>query len=68
MASLKDKTHDERHEAMKAKRAELQTWATDNNIPAQYLRFAFGHGGKGHGMGPRELGDKNSEVMPPAAL
>lgn len=44
--SLKDKTPEQRREAMKAKRAELEQWAKDNNIPEQYV---MGHGGMKQG-------------------
>jgi hypothetical protein len=46
--SLKDKTPKERHEAMKTKMDELKQWATQNNIPQEYL--PHGHGMRG---GPR---------------
>ena len=41
--SLKDKTPQERRDAIKAARDALQQWATDNNIPSEYLKFG-GHG------------------------
>jgi hypothetical protein len=50
--SMKDKTHEERKAAMDAKRAELEQWATDNNIPKEYLRYVVGHGGHRKGHGP----------------
>lgn len=53
MDSLKDKTEDERHEAMKTKMDELKQWATDNNIPKGYM--PMGHGMRG-GPGPRGEG------------
>lgn len=45
MESLKDKTRDQRHQAMEAKRNELKKWATENNIPEEYI------GPAGHGRG-----------------
>jgi hypothetical protein len=54
--AMKDKTEAERKTAMETKRTELDTWATQNNIPDEYLRYVMGggHGGPGgHGGGPR---------------
>jgi hypothetical protein len=48
MDSLADKTQMERRTAMDAKKVELDKWATDNNIPMQYMHFM---GGREHGMG-----------------
>jgi hypothetical protein len=48
--AMQDKTPAERKAAMDAKRAELEQWAKDNNIPTEYLRFLggpHGHGGPG---------------------
>lgn len=42
MDSQKDKTKQERHEAMRTKRAELQQWAKDNNIPDKFNHFMYG--------------------------
>ena len=50
--SMKDKTGDERHAAMKTARDELKKWAEDNNIPMEYLRLG-GHRG-GPAMGTKE--------------
>lgn len=51
MESLKDKTMEERREAMKTKMDELKQWAEDNNIPLQYLHLGMkGPHGK---FGPR---------------
>jgi hypothetical protein len=47
--AMKDKTHDERHAAMEAKRTELEQWAKDNNIPLEYLHVIHKHGGPGRG-------------------
>ena len=48
--SLEGKTEAERQTAMKEGMTSLQKWATDNNIPKEYLRF-----GMGKGPGPREF-------------
>jgi outer membrane murein-binding lipoprotein Lpp len=45
-ANLSTMTKQERQDAIKAQMDALKQWATDNNIPLQYLRFA---GGMGHG-------------------
>lgn len=49
--SMKDLTRDERKALMESKRAELEAWAKENNIPTDYLRL---FGGRGHGgpVGP----------------
>ncbi len=47
MDSLKDKTPEERHAAMKTKHDELIQWAKDNNIPEQYVVRPGGHRGGG---------------------
>lgn len=56
--SLKDKTPQERHEALKDKRDELRQWAKDNNIPLRYLMPLGGpHPDRGHdgpGDGPMD--------------
>jgi Tfp pilus assembly protein PilV len=46
--SFKDMSSEERREAMEKRREELETWAEENDIPEDYLPFAFG---KGHGPG-----------------
>jgi hypothetical protein len=46
--SLEDKTEAERQAIMKKEMSSLQKWATDNNIPKEYLMF-----GKDKGPGPR---------------
>lgn len=53
--SMKDKTQAERKADMEAKRAELEKWASDNNIPTEYLRMGMmgGHGGPGGPGGDR---------------
>lgn len=37
-----------RQEEMKAKQETLKQWATDNNIPIEYIQFGFGMQGKGN--------------------
>lgn len=50
MDSLKDKTSDERDAAMKQKMDEVKAWASDNNIPTQYLHpMGAGRGPGGPG-------------------
>ena len=54
-SEMSGKTHDEMKATMDEKRAELEQWATDNNIDMDYLRYVVrghhGHGGLGsHGM------------------
>lgn len=55
-AAMEGKTETERHAAMDAERTALQKWATDNNIPMEYLRFGIGKGPKGHGGPGRAFG------------
>lgn len=50
MDSLKGKTRQEHRTAMDTKRDELKKWATDNNIPEQYVLMG-GH--EGRGIGPK---------------
>lgn len=65
--TMKDETAAERKAAMEAKRAELEKWASDNNISLEYLRMGMGHhghgghGGPGMGMGgPRDNAQNNN--------
>jgi hypothetical protein len=52
--SLKDKSEDERKEAIKANRDELKKWAEDNKIPLRFMLGGFGgHHGDGPGMPPK---------------
>ena len=55
MDSMKDKTPAERETAMKSQRDALKKWATDNNIPPQFL-MPFGDHGRGRGFGPMDGG------------
>lgn len=62
MESLKDKTPAEREAAMKTQKDALKTWATQNNIPEQYI-MGFGPGGRGkHGM-PKFSGEHNPNLF-----
>lgn len=49
--AMKDKTDAERKATMDAKKAELEKWAKDNNVPIEYLGPGGGHGPRGHGPG-----------------
>lgn len=59
--SLQGKTQAEIKTAMEKHREEMQQWATDNNIPMQYMQFGKGPGehggprGEGQGFGPHGL-------------
>lgn len=55
--SLKDKTEDERHTAMKTKMDEFKQWLKDNNISEDLVRLGGPHG---HG-GPRGEGGMPSQ-------
>jgi hypothetical protein len=56
-ASTGDKTGAERKAEMDTKRAEIEKWATDNNIPVEYLHPGGGHGGPHGPGGPGERGE-----------
>lgn len=60
--SDQSKSRDEMKSAMDTKRTELEAWAKEQGIDTQYLRFVFGHGGRGHG-GPDGMrdGDKQQD-------
>lgn len=49
--SLKGKTPEEMKTAMKAQMESLQQWATDNNIPKEFMFFGKMKMGPGHGRG-----------------
>ncbi|HYH75482.1 MAG TPA: hypothetical protein VD735_06005 [Candidatus Saccharimonadales bacterium] len=57
--SMQDLTAEERKAAMEAERTALQTWADENDIPNEYLRYVMGGGGHGGPDGP-------GRGMPPA--
>lgn len=48
IGTMKDKTPAERKAAIDAKKAEIEQWAKDNNIPTEYLRI---FAPRGHGLG-----------------
>ncbi len=48
--SMQGKTDAERKAIMESHRAEVETWATENNIDTKYLFGGFGHH-RGNGMG-----------------
>lgn len=50
MDSLQGKTPSERQTAMKTQMDSLKQWATQNNIPQQFMMLGMGHG-RGHHMG-----------------
>jgi 3-hydroxyacyl-CoA dehydrogenase len=54
---LKDMTHEERHEHMQQKHAELKAWAEENDIPEEYLPDAVVKRRIGGGMGKPVLID-----------
>lgn len=51
MESMKNKTDAERKAAMKTFKTNIETWATANNIPKEFIMMGGmkGMGGKGHG-------------------
>lgn len=57
--SLQGKTQAEIKTAMEAQKKALDKWITDNNIPAQYLRFLGGPGGHGGRGGHKPMGGKS---------
>lgn len=68
--AMKDKTPQERRDAMKTKMDEITQWEKDNNIPAGYLHPGgpgMGHGpGRGKGMmhGGPDGNDPAPDVSP----
>lgn len=57
---FQNKTETERRAFMKEHLDSLKQWATDNNIPIEYMKPGFGHGhhgGPGRGFGPDENND-----------
>lgn len=50
--TMKDKTDAERKAARDAEKTALETWAKDNGIDTQYLKYVIGHGGPGGKGGP----------------
>ena len=62
MDSLKDKTVAERQTAMKTEMDSLKQWATENNIPQQFLMFAGPYRFEGHGHGRFGFGMMHSSA------
>ncbi|MBP9826996.1 hypothetical protein KBC99_00785 [Candidatus Saccharibacteria bacterium] len=58
--SLRDKSPAERKEAMKSKKAELETWAKANAIPEKYV-MPLGGKGMGRMHGPGDMHDAPAE-------
>lgn len=57
--AFKNLSNEERKTQMETRRAELEAWATENEIDLQYL---MPKGGKGHGMGGRgDFGQRNQD-------
>lgn len=49
-SSMEGKTEDEKRAAMKTQMDSLKNWATENNIPADFMMFGMKmEAGKGHG-------------------
>lgn len=60
--AAKDMTRDERKAKMEEQKASLETWAKEQGIDSEYLRYVMGHGPGGH-HGPGKgfkMGDSNS--------
>lgn len=57
MASLKDKTPEERQDAIKVKKDELKQWADDNDLPEQYF-MGFGQNRMMQGKGMMGAGQR----------
>lgn len=65
--SDQSKSRDEMKSTLDSKRTELEAWAKEQGIDSQYLRFVFGHGGRGHGGhgGDMMRGDRQSDKDSP---
>lgn len=59
-STFQNLTETERRQKMQDEQTALQQWATQNNIPMQYLHFGFG-GRHGHHGGHRFGPDMNSQ-------
>jgi uncharacterized membrane protein YhiD involved in acid resistance len=60
---FQNKTETERRAFMKEQMDSLKQWATDNNVPMEYMNPDFGrghHGGPGRGFGPDENNDNTT--------
>lgn len=61
-AKNSSKTHEEMKTQRDANRTELETWAEENDIEDEYLRYVMGGGhGYGHG-GPGGFGGRHSDM------
>ncbi len=62
--SFKDKTEEERKAEKDKRKTELETWAKEQGISTDYLRYVMGHGpgGPGGHGGPRFGSGSNSKI------
>lgn len=61
-SAMSTKTEAERKAAMDAERTALKTWASDNNIPIEYLRLGMGRHGGHDGL----RADKPADTVAPS--
>ncbi len=64
--AFQNKTETERRAFMKEQMDSLKQWATDNNIPMEYMNPGFGHGhrdGPGRGFGPDGNSDNTKDQI-----
>lgn len=54
MVNMQNKTQAERKAIMEQEKQSLKQWATDNNIPTQYLKMGMGKGYGSHGKMGRD--------------
>lgn len=59
--ALRALSQEERKQKMDAYRTELEAWATQNNIPRQYLRLVQPQGGPGHMKGGKGRGEMRGQ-------
>lgn len=62
MQSMQTMTAEQRQAVMEKERTALEQWATDNNIPKQYLRFGMGKGHGGHDKKSGNFLDKTESI------
>jgi hypothetical protein len=60
-ASMQSMSDTERKAAMEKEKTDLETWASQNNIDSQYLRYIFG-GGHGHGGHRGDVGSTDNKL------
>ena len=60
--SLEGKTPEEIKAALQTQMQNMQQWATENNIPKEFLLFHFKH--SGHGMGKFKIKMMHPQVQP----